>query len=186
MTGDTTTPWHPMNNPVDIKHLGKLLEEIGEWNTAFGKASFYRRKGFTQQNHSFGADHNVELRVLTEETADVQANVRLVLQHFNVTSDREGDIAMGRDLALAGEGVDMRLSSLVNTAAARIARVLIQGLDGSDPKTGKPNRPAFARSLHILLGAMQAARIYFDLDREAISLRTDEKMKYLQRVHAGA
>jgi hypothetical protein len=27
-------PWHPMSKPIDLKHLGKLIEELSEANSA--------------------------------------------------------------------------------------------------------------------------------------------------------
>lgn len=31
---DHLSPWHPMTDPVDLKHMGKFLEELGECSAA--------------------------------------------------------------------------------------------------------------------------------------------------------
>lgn len=30
-------PWHPISDPVDLKHLGKLSEELGECSAAVAR-----------------------------------------------------------------------------------------------------------------------------------------------------
>jgi len=38
-TDPKVNPWHPMSDPVDIKHLGKLLEELAEGVNALNEVA---------------------------------------------------------------------------------------------------------------------------------------------------
>lgn len=74
-------PWTPMSNPLDLKHLGKLLEELGECVEVSSAMS--RSK-------------------LQDEMADVKANIFLVITHFKLEAlgaqDRDQAAYMVRDL----------------------------------------------------------------------------------------
>ena len=71
-------PWHPMRDPADIRHLGKLLEELGECTAAVSRCLI---QGIDEHEPVTGKPNRQWLR---EELADVLANVRLVANRFFV------------------------------------------------------------------------------------------------------
>lgn len=71
-------PWHPIKNAKDLKHLGKLGEELGECSAAVSRCIIQGMDGkepLTQK---------VNRQWLEEEIADVIANTDLVIQHFKL------------------------------------------------------------------------------------------------------
>lgn len=77
-------PWHPISNPVDLKHLGKLAEECGELNAAIARCII---QGVDEAEPVTGKINRVWLE---DEIADVIANIELVGKHFNLDKDRMG------------------------------------------------------------------------------------------------
>jgi len=71
-------PWHPMSNPVDVKHLGKLLEELGELTAAVSRCLI---QGIDESEPITGKSNRVWLE---EEIADVEACIDLVMERFNL------------------------------------------------------------------------------------------------------
>lgn len=74
-------PWVPMTNALDLKHLGKLGEECGELSAAIFRCviqGIYEKEPVTEKR-------NVDW--LTEEIADVFANMNLVIDHFNLDEE---------------------------------------------------------------------------------------------------
>lgn len=71
-------PWHPMSSPVDLKHLGKLVEELNECSAAAARCII---QGIDEAEPVTG---KVNREWLEEEIADVIANVGLVIEHFNL------------------------------------------------------------------------------------------------------
>lgn len=71
-------PWHPMSNSVDLKTLGKLLEELGECVSASARCLIQ------------GIDENEPVTRkanrlwLMEELADVKANMKKVIERFEL------------------------------------------------------------------------------------------------------
>jgi hypothetical protein len=78
-----TNPWHPITDSVDLKHLGKLGEELGELGAAAGKcAAAVSRciiQGIDEREPVTG---KLNREWLQDEIADVQANIDLVVERF--------------------------------------------------------------------------------------------------------
>lgn len=75
-------PWHPMNDPVDLKHIGKLLEELGE---AVAAASRCQIQGIDECNPE---TNECNRDWLEKELADVRANIDLCVERFKLRADR--------------------------------------------------------------------------------------------------
>jgi hypothetical protein len=71
-------PWHPMNDPIDLKHLGKLLEECGELISALSRCLI---QGI---NESEPVTAELNKDWLENEIADVIANIQLVEKRFGL------------------------------------------------------------------------------------------------------
>lgn len=72
------SPWHPMTDPIDLKHLGKFAEELGECTSAVARCMI---QGIDECEPSTG---EINRDWLTKEIADVICNVELVVEHFNL------------------------------------------------------------------------------------------------------
>lgn len=72
------SPWVPMDKPIDIKHLGKLTEELSELISAISRCLI---QGLNAIHPETGKPNHIWLR---EEIADVYANLSLVEDHFNL------------------------------------------------------------------------------------------------------
>lgn len=78
-------PWRPMSRPIDLKHLGKLAEELGEAQSAVARCVIQgigEREPITQK---------LNREWLEDELADVLANVELVTEHFKLDRLRMQD-----------------------------------------------------------------------------------------------
>jgi len=75
----TETPWIPMSNPVDVKHLLKLAEELGECSQVVARCLI---QGMDEKEPVTGKNNKVWLE---EEIADVLANSYLVISHFQLS-----------------------------------------------------------------------------------------------------
>lgn len=75
-------PWNPMTKPIDLKYLGKLGEECGELNAVVSRCII---QGIHEKEPVTGKP-NVDW--LEEEIADVVANIKLVMEHFNLDEER--------------------------------------------------------------------------------------------------
>lgn len=71
-------PWHPITDPIDLKHLGKLNEEAGEMIAATSRVII---QGLYGQEPNTKKVNRVWLE---EEIADVVANIELVVDHFKL------------------------------------------------------------------------------------------------------
>jgi hypothetical protein len=71
-------PWRPMSVPVDLKHLGKLAEELSEAGSAVARCII---QGIGECEPVTGKSNRVWLE---EELADVIANIDLVCDHFHL------------------------------------------------------------------------------------------------------
>jgi hypothetical protein len=83
MTHDPKTalalnPWVPMSDPLDVKHLGKLAEELNEAGAAVARCLI---QGITE---SEPVTHKPNREWLEDELADVLANIELVTAHFGL------------------------------------------------------------------------------------------------------
>lgn len=75
------SPWHPMSDPVDLKHLGKLLEELGEAVSAAARCLI---QGIDEKEPETG---KLNREWLQDEIADVQAGFALVVHRFDLVED---------------------------------------------------------------------------------------------------
>lgn len=75
---DLVSPWHPMTLPIDLKHLGKLAEELNECAAAVARCTI---QGIYEKEPVTGKPNN---QWLEEEIADVMANIELVITHFDL------------------------------------------------------------------------------------------------------
>lgn len=71
-------PWHPMKEAIDLKHLGKLIEELNECSSAAARCLI---QGIDEAEPKTGKVNRVWLE---EEIADVIANIELVELHFGL------------------------------------------------------------------------------------------------------
>lgn len=68
-------PWHPIQDPVTLKHLGKLLEELGELTSAVSRCLI---QGIDETEPVTG---KLNRHWLEDEAADVIAGIRLLTEH---------------------------------------------------------------------------------------------------------
>jgi NTP pyrophosphatase (non-canonical NTP hydrolase) len=76
------SPWQPMTKPIDLKHLGKLAEELGECGAAVSRCII---QGIDEKEPVTG---KVNREWLEDEIADVTANMALVSEHFDLNHER--------------------------------------------------------------------------------------------------
>lgn len=72
-------PWRPLTNAMDLKHLGKLAEECAELNAAIARCII---QGVDECEPVTGKSNR---KWLTDEIADVLANINLVTSHFDLS-----------------------------------------------------------------------------------------------------
>lgn len=70
-----------MNNPVDLKHLGKFIEECNEAGSAAARCII---QGINETEPTTNKNNREWLQ---EEIADVLANTQLVINHFGLNTD---------------------------------------------------------------------------------------------------
>lgn len=75
-------PWHPITDTVDLKHLGKLGEELGECSAAVSRCII---QGI-EECEPVTKKSNREW--LEDEIADVYANAGLTIERFGLNSGR--------------------------------------------------------------------------------------------------
>lgn len=71
-------PWRPMTQPLDLKHIGKLGEELNECAAAASRCVI---QGIDESEPVTG---KVNRDWLEDEIADVRANSELVIEHFGL------------------------------------------------------------------------------------------------------
>ena len=76
-------PWHPMSKSIDLKHIGKLAEELNEAGAACNRCII---QGIDEKEPVTG---KLNKEWLEDEIADVLANIQLVTKHFSLTIDQE-------------------------------------------------------------------------------------------------
>lgn len=74
-------PWQPMTKPIDLKHLGKLIEELGELQAALARCIV---QGIDECEPVTGKPNR---QWLIEELSDVYAGIHLLNRHFDVPID---------------------------------------------------------------------------------------------------
>lgn len=77
-TPDTVSPWRPTSDPLDLAHLGKLAEELGECSAATSRCLI---QGILECEPVTGKSNKVWLE---EEMADVIANMKLNILRFGL------------------------------------------------------------------------------------------------------
>lgn len=152
-TNDLVSPWQPMSRPIDLKHIGKLLEELGE---AVSAASPYVRDN------------------LQNELADVIANIELCETHFQLT--------VGEAAPPTGQRITA-LKFALGQAVAAASRCLIQGIDGTEPTTGRCNKEWLQETLTNLKGCIRAAIDRYRFYVGGMQSRTTLKKENLRRWH---
>jgi hypothetical protein len=75
---DQYQPWKPIQNAVDLKTLGKFVEELGEAIQAAGRCII---QGMDEHNVKEGQSNRL---VLQDEIADVFVNADLVIDRFKL------------------------------------------------------------------------------------------------------
>jgi len=74
-------PWHPIANPVHLKHLGKLGEETGELSRIISRAIIQGLNGIDPES---GEPNHINME---KEMADVIAGIELCCEHFGLAVD---------------------------------------------------------------------------------------------------
>lgn len=160
-------PWHPMTKPIDLKHLGKLGEELCEASAAVFAIL------------PIGAGIGT-WAALQDELADVEANIELVCRHFDLT----GPVVLPPLGPFADE--TRRLLSfgrLLGIAGAAVARCVIQGIDEREPVTGKLNRDWIRESLVIVSATIPTLVATLNFDATAMARRRARKLAHLKQWH---
>jgi hypothetical protein len=75
-------PWHPITDAVDLKHLGKLGEELAECGAAVSRCII---QGVDECEPETGKPNR---QWLEDEIADIKANIALVEQRFGLDTAR--------------------------------------------------------------------------------------------------
>lgn len=75
-------PWMPMTRPLDLKHLGKLGEEVCEAGAAIFRCII---QGIEESEPVTGKPNR---EWLEDEIADALANIDLVCEHFSLDAAR--------------------------------------------------------------------------------------------------
>jgi hypothetical protein len=75
-------PWHPITNSKDLKHLGKLGEELGECGAAVSRCIIQGLDGAEPVTGKINREW------LEDEIADVIANTTLVVGRFDLDDKR--------------------------------------------------------------------------------------------------
>lgn len=159
-------PWHPMTKPIDLKHLGKLAEELSEGAAA---AFAYLESGGVE-----------EMQALANEIADIEANISLVAEHFSL---REDVVLDHRASGVRLLPRLFRFGQRMGVAGAAVSRCIIQGIDEREPVTGKLNRDWLCESLVEIISTIPPIVASLNLDRKAMDLRCGRKMAHLRQWH---
>jgi hypothetical protein len=172
------SPWRPITDVVDLKHLGKLAEELNECASA---AAFAIIHGVGELVPTFETSTK---RGLEQEIADVKANIGLVGARFGIeVFDFDASAASNTQhfidrILLAGFALRL------NNCGSAVARCIIQGIDEREPITGKVNREWLHETIEHVIVTVGLVIKHFGLDREYIALRADKKKLHLQQWHA--
>lgn len=163
------SPWVPMTRAIDKKHLGKLLEELGECvEVASGCLGPMDQDTWSQAKVK-----------LENEMADVAANIGLCLDHFDMVDDMKK-----RRLPTGDGGTLLRdMVGACGGVIAAVSRCLIQGIDGEEPVTRKPNRAWFLEAVCRLLDGMVDIALSHNLDNDRMSERAKFKERHLRAWH---
>jgi NTP pyrophosphatase (non-canonical NTP hydrolase) len=90
----TPNPWQPMSNSLDIKILGKFLEELGECSSAVARCLI---QGIDESEPVTGKPNK---EWLEDEIADVLANVDIILSKYSLNVNRISDRSKSKNAFL--------------------------------------------------------------------------------------
>lgn len=76
------SPWQPIDSPLDVAFLGKLLEELGECISAVSRCLI---QGINEAEPVTG---KLNRRWLEDEIADITACIALVADRYNLDTSR--------------------------------------------------------------------------------------------------
>lgn len=83
------SPWHPITDAVDLKHLGKLSEELSELSAAASKCGAAVSRCIIQGiDEAEPVTGKINREWLEDEIADVRANSELNIERFNLDEAR--------------------------------------------------------------------------------------------------
>lgn len=82
MTDKPYEPWHPITDSVDLKHIGKFVEECGEAAAIGGRCII---QGLDEHNVKEGKPNR---QCLEDEIADLETNIELLKQRFGLDRER--------------------------------------------------------------------------------------------------
>lgn len=155
------SPWVPMSRPIDQKHMGKLLEEMGEAVEAMVM---------------FSSDTEVHRTRLENELADVRCNIALVQEHFGLRT-------LGGVYAEPGELSIPEVLRALGDAIAATSRCLIQGIDACEPVSKMPNRDWLHLAFSRLLLRISIVETMFQLHTVRMAERVEFKRRHLRAWH---
>lgn len=78
---DNINPWHPIQDAVELKHLGKLGEECGELAAIVCRCII---QGIDEHHPVTNVSNR---KALEDEIADALANIDLVIEHFSLDAE---------------------------------------------------------------------------------------------------
>jgi hypothetical protein len=82
-------PWHPITDTIDLKHLGKLGEELNELAAAASKCGAAVSRCIIQGvDEAEPVTGRVNREWLEDEIADVRANSELCIKRFGLDEAR--------------------------------------------------------------------------------------------------
>jgi len=87
-------PWHPITSPIDLKHLGKLAEELGELTAAISRCII---QGLDEREPVTG---KLNREWLEDEIADVAVGIDLCIEHFRLNGPRMAERANQKEARL--------------------------------------------------------------------------------------
>lgn len=71
-------PWEPITEPIDLKHLGKLEEELGECISAASRCTIQGMDGADPETGK------INRQWLAEEMGDVLCHIEVNVEHFGL------------------------------------------------------------------------------------------------------
>lgn len=89
-------PWHPIDNKIDLKHLGKLGEEANELGAAVSRCII---QGIDECEPITG---KINREWLEDEIADVRANSELNIERFGLNEKRIAERTERKKIFLRG------------------------------------------------------------------------------------
>ena len=157
------SPWFPETDPVKLAALGKALEEVFELTPLV--TDFPPPRGKTIDAEYW--------QHLAEELADVQATLLIVADYYKI------DVVYTPRIEMASAR-----QALFDLGKA-LSRVLIQGIDGIEPRTGVSNHETLLLHIHQVLQFIDAfVDNPFNADhKQFIADRTARKRAYLLKWH---